>query len=103
MSVSVLSKIEKSGFKVSLDGENLVITPAKDLTLNQREFLKSHKAEIITELSTYQKILDWLATIDDHGCPMTQDLKDETIDRCKSEPDTLSYFLQRADGIARPH
>ena len=101
--MSALSRIEQAGFKVYLDGDNLAISPAKDLTLSQRDFLKSHKAEIITELSTYQKILGWLESIDDTACPMTQELKDETIYRCKSDPDTLSYFLQRADGIARPH
>jgi len=82
-----------------LNGDNLGITPAKDLTLPQQEFLKSHKAEIITELSTYQKIINWLALIGE----TEQGVIDETIDRCKADPETLSYFLQRADGIAKPH
>ncbi len=98
--MSALTKIEKAGFKVFLFGENdLGISPAKDLTLPQREFLKSHKAEIINELSTYQKIINWLASIGE----TEQETIDETIDRCKADPDTLSYFLQRAEGIAKPH
>ncbi len=45
-----------------------------------------------------QKIINWLASIgeDDQG------MIDETIDRCKADPETLSYYLQRADGIANP-
>jgi len=97
--MSALTKIEKAGFKVFLTGDSLGITPAKDLTLPQREFLKSHKAEIITELSAYQKIINWLASIDETDPAII----DGAIDRCKADPDTLNYFLQRADGIARPH
>ena len=48
--MSALSKIEAAGFRVFLKGENLGIAPADNLTPSQREFLKSHKAEIITEL-----------------------------------------------------
>jgi phage tail sheath protein FI len=97
--MSALTKIEKAGFKVFMNGENLGITPAKDLTLPQREFLKSHKAEIITELSTYRKVINWLASIGE----AEQAIIDETIERCKTDPDTLSYFLQRANGTTRPH
>ncbi|PPK76924.1 hypothetical protein B0F87_10228 [Methylobacter tundripaludum] len=97
--MSALTKIENAGFKVFMNGENLGITPAKDLTLPQREFLKSHKAEIITELSTYQKIINWLASIHETDPAII----DETIQSGKTDPETLSYFLQRADGIAKPH
>lgn len=97
--MSALTKIEKAGFKVFMNGENLGITPASLLTLPQREFLKSRKAEIITELSTYQKITNWLASIGEDD----QEIIEETIDRCKIVSDTLNYFLQRADGIAKPH
>lgn len=97
--MSALSRIEKAGFKVYLDGDNLAIKPAKDLTQPQREFLKSHKAEIITELSTYQKIVNWLASIGEYD----QSIIDQAIGRCKADPDTLSYFLQRANGTAKPH
>lgn len=90
--MSALTKIEKAGFKVFLTGDSLGITPANNLTLPQRAFLKLHKAEIITELSTYQRIKDWLASIGEED----QSIIDETIDRCKTEPETLSYFLQRA-------
>ena len=61
--MGALAKIERAGFRVYLDGDSLGITPANNLTLPQREFLKLHKAEIITELSTYQKIINWLASI----------------------------------------
>jgi len=97
--MSALTKIENAGFKVFLTGDTLGITPAKDLTLPQREFLKSHKAEIITELSTYQKIINWLNSIGENNPEIVK----ETVDRCKADKDTLSYFVQRADGIAKPH
>jgi hypothetical protein len=48
--MTALSKIEAAGFRVFLKGENLGIAPADNLTPSQREFLKSHKAEIINEL-----------------------------------------------------
>lgn len=47
----------------------------------------------------HQKIINWLTSIGEDG----QEIIDETIDRCKADAGTLSYFLQRADGIARPH
>jgi len=97
--VSALSRIKNAGFTVALAGDSLEISPASSLTLPQREFLKLHKAEIVNELSTYQKIINWLASIGE----TEQAIIEETIDRCKTDPDTLSYFLQRADGIAKPH
>jgi hypothetical protein len=48
--MSALEKIEKAGFKVFLSGDDLGITHANNLTMQQREFLKSHKAEIVAEL-----------------------------------------------------
>ncbi|WP_262965160.1 hypothetical protein [Methylobacter psychrophilus] len=45
-----LSKIKNAGFDVSLCGDGFEITPSSQLTTNQREFLKSHKAEIVSEL-----------------------------------------------------
>ncbi|WP_432741734.1 hypothetical protein ABXJ76_15560 [Methylobacter sp. G7] len=97
--MSALSRIEKAGFSIVLAGDSLEITPASLLTQPQREFLKSHKAEIITELSTYQKIINWLASIGEDD----QEMIDEIIDRCKADPETLSYFLQRSNGTAKPH
>jgi hypothetical protein len=97
--MSALSRIELAGFSVALAGDSLEITPASLLTQPQREFLKSHKAEIITELSTYQKIMNWLASIGEDD----QLIISNTIDRCKADKETFSYYLQRAEGIARPH
>jgi len=97
--MSALERITKAGFTVFLNGDNLGITPANNLTQPQREFLKAHKAEIITELSTYQKITNWLESIGETDPEIIK----ETVDRCKADPDTLSYFSQRADGITRPH
>lgn len=49
--MSALLKIRQSGFDLSVIGDNqLAVTPAQNLTDNQRDFLKQHKAEIISEL-----------------------------------------------------
>jgi hypothetical protein len=50
--MSALSKIMAAGFDVSMnDTGGLVIVPASKLTQSQREFLKTHKAELIEELN----------------------------------------------------
>jgi hypothetical protein len=59
-------------------------------------------SEIITDgllsEADQQKILAWLAHIGEDD----QETIAETIDRCKADPDALSYFVQRANGISRP-
>ncbi len=50
--MTALSKIRESGFNVDLEGDSFKITPSSKLTENQRDFLKSHKAEIIGELKS---------------------------------------------------
>ena len=50
--MSALLKIRNAGFDVVLDGDSFKVTPASLLTTKLREFLKSHKAEIMAELST---------------------------------------------------
>lgn len=51
--MSALAKIKQAGFDVSLnDAGSLVIVPASKLTQSQREFLKSHKAQIIDEIKS---------------------------------------------------
>jgi hypothetical protein len=97
--MSALAKIEKAGFKVYLTGDSLGISPSNNLTQPQREFLKAHKAEIVTELSTYQKISDWLTYIGEED----QSIIKETLDHCKIDPDTLAYFVARASGTHKPH
>jgi hypothetical protein len=56
--MGALSNIVKAGFNVVLDGDSFNITPASKLTLEQREFLKLHKAEIITELQARQSDIE---------------------------------------------
>ena len=48
--MTALSRIKKAGFDVAIDGDGFTVTNASALTPNQREFLKAHKAEIMTEL-----------------------------------------------------
>jgi hypothetical protein len=48
--MNALLKIKKAGFEISLYGDGFEVYPASKLTMQQREFLKSHKAEIVSEL-----------------------------------------------------
>lgn len=106
--MDALSKIRAAGFKISLTGEHLTVTPASSLTLPVREFLKTHKAEIINKLkveglslseSDRAKILHWLESMGETD----QCIIDDIINRCKGDPETLRYFLQRAEGMAKTY
>ncbi len=48
--MSALTKIKSAGFAVKLEGDSFKIIPSSKLTTTQRDFLKSHKAEIVSEL-----------------------------------------------------
>jgi phage/plasmid primase-like uncharacterized protein len=48
--MSALLKIKNAGFDVVLYGDSFKIIPSSSLSAEQRVFLKSHKAEIISEL-----------------------------------------------------
>ena len=50
--MKALKAIRDKGFIVTLAGEHFEIIPASELTQTQREFLKSHRAEILAELRT---------------------------------------------------
>lgn len=53
--MTALSKIQSAGFVVSIVNGNLNVTPTKtELTDTQRTFIKSHKSEIIKQLSVAQ-------------------------------------------------
>jgi hypothetical protein len=49
--MTALQRIQRAGFEVSLSGDTFTVSPASRLTTEQREFLKTHKAEIVKELS----------------------------------------------------
>jgi uncharacterized protein YpuA (DUF1002 family) len=49
--MTALPRIQRAGFEVSLSGDSFTVSPASRLTKEQREFLKTHKAEIVKELS----------------------------------------------------
>ena len=56
--MSSLSQIRNAGFDVALDGNGFKVTPASSLTMTQREFLRQHKPEIITELQEQVECLE---------------------------------------------
>jgi hypothetical protein len=99
-----LSKIRKAGFTVSLAGNALEISPASNLTPNQRDFLKQHKAEIIEQLqaeaaplSTVDrlKLLDYMAAIQETDHEMINEL----LTVCAKDPKALAWALSWADKV----
>lgn len=104
--MGALAKIRDAGFTVTLDGEGIEIVPASALTPNQRQFLKSHRAEIIEELraetgtlsaNDRQKLLAYLAAI---GETDRQSI-DEYLTECGKDAAILSRALQQADDCLR--
>ena len=108
-----LLKIRQSGFDVSVIGDNqLAISPAQNLTDNQRDFLRQHKAEIICELKAEQlattatinlnpehrKLLtDYLAAIGETDGEVIHDFLSE----CSQSPDKLRWALDWARSLAK--
>ncbi len=99
--MSVLQKVREEGFAVSLDGEAIEIGPASALSPNQRDFLKSHRTEIIDELRAEtkklsacdrQKLLAYLAAIDETDPTII----DEYLTECDKDAETLTRELQQA-------
>lgn len=71
----MLAKIRDAGFTIRLDGESLIVSPYNKLTIEQRTFIKNHKAEIVALL------------IAENDC-LTDDLK-------RSVSLTMEIFKQR--------
>ncbi|MDD5461838.1 MAG: hypothetical protein PHG00_09425 [Methylococcales bacterium] len=56
---SPLAEIRNSGFSLALANGSLEVKPASALTQQQRQFLKTHKAEIIEELTSENNPVEW--------------------------------------------
>lgn len=54
---NLLREIERDGFTVELSDGNLAIRPASKLTDDLRQFIRSHKAEIVLALRSSEKSL----------------------------------------------
>jgi hypothetical protein len=100
--MGALSQIRKAGFSVTLTGDSFEIIPASALTQNQREFLKSHRAEVIQELQSEapslsandrKKLLDYLEAIGETD----QAMIDEYLTECSKNVDLLAWALQWSD------
>jgi len=69
--MNYLSKIKAAGFNIEIDGSDLLISPCSKLTQPQLAFLKTYKAEIISELKKQQTVNDKYdrdAIDDRHNC-----------------------------------
>lgn len=100
--MAALAKIREAGFSVALVDDKVSIKPASELTPNQREFLKSHKSEIINELREEtsglsvcdrQKLLAYLAAIGETN----QVIIAEYLTECCKDAAILARELQQAD------
>ncbi len=100
--MAALAKIREAGFSVALVDDKVSIKPASELTPNQREFLKSHKSEIINELREEtsglsacerQKLLAYLAAIGETN----HDMINEYLTECCKDAAILARVLQQAD------
>ncbi|WP_411726399.1 hypothetical protein [Methyloglobulus sp.] len=60
--MGALTKIRQSGFAVNLVDGYIEISPSSKLTLAQREFLKKHRATIVTELEKEKEAKARMAT-----------------------------------------
>ena len=106
-------KIIDAGFSLRVEGNKLIISPFNELKPNQLEFLKSHKAEIIEELTQQQagnnenllralhhldkfKLNSWLLFIGETD----KELIDDFFAQCQTSEDALKYFIQRAKEIS---
>jgi hypothetical protein len=99
-----LAKIKDAGFSIKLVGDKLSIIPASKLNTEQREFLKSHKTEIVGELKNEQAANDsvnlepiekWQVWIGEDD----QEIIDEVLTKCRADSETLEYFLMRATEV----
>ncbi|MFZ2727178.1 MAG: hypothetical protein WAX77_13060 [Methylococcaceae bacterium] len=59
-----LDKIRNAGFKVSVDGNDLLIEPFSQLSESQKAFLRANKTEIIAALQSEQ-VMDTRQFYDD--------------------------------------
>jgi len=50
--MTALTGIRRAGFSISLTTGGFSVTPSSQLSQQQREFLKSHRGEIIAELES---------------------------------------------------
>ena len=53
-----IQRIEGAGFTVALTDGNLAISPASDLNDKQREFIRSHKDDLVAALRSSETLLD---------------------------------------------
>ncbi len=111
--MSTLLKIRDAGFQVELLNDSFKIEPASKLTQSQRDFLKQHKAEIISELQAEQLaasvninlnpehrklLMDYMAAIGETDV----DLIDELLGECSQSQAKLNWALSWAMSIIRP-
>lgn len=106
--MSALSKAKAAGFALSLTSDgNISIEPFSKLTDIQRQWLKSHKAEIIAELEAANEepptlqpwqeaaITAWVYSLGGSPGTIAEELAD-CLEQCRSDAEALAYYLRRS-------
>jgi hypothetical protein len=89
--MNTLAKFKKDGFTFTLNDSGFNVKPSGRLTDEQRQFIKSHKAEIMQDLREEQLIIKWLAST---GADSEE--VDDVLNRCRSDLEAREYFLSRS-------
>ena len=99
--MGALLKIRQAGFALGFHDGGLSVIPASQLTANQRNFIKQHKAEIIEALQQEQTTTgtDNMATIRAWFDRIGEDDKaiiNDILARCQKDSECMAYFLKRS-------
>ena len=89
--MTALSKIQSAGFVLALVNGNLNVTPTKTkLTDTQRTFIKSHKSEIIKQLTSAQIQHDIRDRLEDRP-----EISTSYCYQLKDKPDAVLTLISR--------
>jgi len=88
----MLARMLSDGFEFRVQGEKLYVTPADQLTDEQRDFIRKHKPALMDEVRVLEPVNRWLDSIGETDA----DIRAEVIECCKTNPKARAYFLSRA-------
>lgn len=100
---SVLGRITDSGFRLRLDGERLIVSPASQVTDELRALVRAHRAELVAELLAEPSIA-WTGVHYDaeHNRRARDARLTAVMDRLAAEP-ALMYAWETHVDVAPDH
>ena len=100
----MLGGLRSKGVRLSTNNGKLYAETAIRLTDVQRQYIGDNKRQIIAELLTdtptkgdIGKVNQWLDFIGEH------EIVDEVLSNCLADPETMSYFVMRANDDLPKH